>query len=90
MHGFFVGLLYPHSEMTISSPVPTNLRNALIRSIESLPDEDLPLVHEVILHAEKDRLWREISGEAEAERRSGRWDGLPEIIAQVRAKMRKP
>lgn len=74
--------------MTITSPVPTNLRNALIRSIESLPDEDLPLVQEVLLHAEKDRLWREISAEAEVERRSGRWEGLPDIIAQVRAKMR--
>jgi hypothetical protein len=75
--------------MTVSSPVPLNLRNALIQSIESMADEDLPLVHEVLLHAEKDRLWREISSEAEVEHQSGRWEHLNEIIAQAKSKLRQ-
>lgn len=74
--------------MTLTSPIPKNLRPELIRLIEGLPEEDLPLVNEVLLHAEKDRLWREISSEAEVERSSGRWVRLPELIREARAKLR--
>ena len=74
--------------MTITSPVPSNLRPELIKRIEDLPEQDLPLVNEVLLHAEKDRLWREISSEAEAERVSGKWDRLTEIVQEARAKLR--
>ncbi len=44
----------------------------------------------MLLHAEKDRLWREISSEAEEERASGRWAKLPEVIQEVRARLRSP
>lgn len=74
--------------MSATLPVPKNLRPELIRRIEDLPEEDLLLVNEVLLHAEKDRLWREISTEAEAERLSGRWDRLTEIIQEARARLR--
>ena len=76
--------------MPITSPIPKNLRPDLIRQIEALPEEDLLLVNEVLLHAEKDRLWREISSEAEEERASGRWAKLPEVIQEVRARLRSP
>ncbi len=74
--------------MMTTSPVPKDLRPELIRRIEALPEQDLPLVNEVLLHAEKDRLWREISNEAEVERLDGRWEHLPEIIADARARLR--
>ncbi len=74
--------------MPLKSPIPKNLRPDLIRQIEALPDEDLLLVNEILLHAEKDRLWREISSEAEEERASGRWDKLPEMIEEVRSRLR--
>ena len=70
------------------SPVPKDLRPELIRRIEGLPEQDLPLVNEVLLHAEKDRLWREVATEAEVERLDGRWDRLTEIIQEARAKLR--
>lgn len=74
--------------MSVSSPVPRNLRPDLIRRIETLPEEDLVLVNEVLLHAEKERLWHEISAEAENEKQNGGWENLPEIIEQARARLR--
>lgn len=74
--------------MPTTLPIPKNLRPDLIRQIETLPEEDLLLVSEVLLHAEKDRLWREISAEAETERVSGRWEKLPAIIEEIRARRR--
>jgi len=70
-------------------PHLSSLRPDLIQRIETMSDEDLQLVHEVLLHAEKDRLWREISAEAEEERNSGKWERLPEIVAEVRSQLRR-
>lgn len=75
--------------MAITFPKATALKPDLIQRIDSMSDEDLRLVHEVLLHAEKDKLWREISTEAEAERESGKWDKLPEIISEVRSQLRR-
>lgn len=69
-------------------PNPSSLKPDLIRRIESMSEQDLRLVHEVLRHAEKDRLWREISAEAEAGREAGDWDELPEIISEVRSQLR--
>jgi hypothetical protein len=73
--------------VSTNSPVPKNLRSVLIERIEALPDADLPLVNEVLLHAEKQRLWREISGGADHEMLSGALEHLPELIEEVRAKL---
>jgi|TARA_B110000037_G_scaffold72241_1_gene87023 hypothetical protein len=64
------------------------LKPDLIQRIEAMSEDELRLVHEVLLHAEKDRLWREISAEAEDERKTGKWDRLPEIISEVRSQLR--
>jgi len=77
------------SVMSSVLPQPSTLKPDLIHRIESMSEEELQLVHEVLLHAEKDRLWREISTEAEEERRSGTWERLPEIIAEVRSQLRR-
>lgn len=65
------------------------LKPDLIQRIEAMSEEDLRLVHEVLLHAEKDRLWREISDETEDERLAGKWERLPEIISEVRSQLRR-
>ena len=65
------------------------LKPDLIHRIEAMSEQDLQLVHEVLLHAEKDRLWQEISAEAEDERNSGKWERLPEIITEVRSQLRQ-
>jgi hypothetical protein len=75
--------------MSTVLPQPTTLRPDLIHRIESMSEEDLRLVHEVLLHAEKDRLWREISTDSEKERIEGKWEKLPEIITEVRSQLRQ-
>jgi hypothetical protein len=75
--------------MTTVLPNASALKPDLIQRIESMSEEELRLVHEVLLHAEKDRLWREISAEAEAERETGKWSKLPEIISEVRSQLRQ-
>jgi hypothetical protein len=68
---------------------PRKLRPEIIRRIEAIDDESLLLLHRVLLHLEKERLWRELSAEAELDRRAGKFDRLPEIIREARAELRK-
>jgi len=76
--------------MPATIPAPGELRPDLIRRIETMTDDELQLVHSVLLHAEKDRLWAEISGRAEEEGVSGAFERLPQIIAEVRRELRQP
>lgn len=78
---------FPNMPATI--PSPSELRPDLIRRIETMSDDELQLVHSVLLHAEKDRLWAEISARAEDERLSGAFERLPQIIEQARREMRQ-
>jgi hypothetical protein len=77
--------------MSMSSIVlePNKLRPEIIQRVESMDDESLLLLHRVLLFLEKQRLWRELSAEAEEDRRSGKLDRLPEIIREARAELRK-
>lgn len=74
--------------MSNGAPIPKDLKPELHRRIDALPEEDLLFVHEVLLHAERDRLWREISSESATEEAAGSWQRLPEIISTVRARQR--
>ena len=74
---------------TLSQPIPTNLREQMLKRIETAPDADVLIVHEALLHAQKLRLLDDISVDAEHERSSGRWEKLPELLAEVRAKLRR-
>jgi len=68
---------------------PKKLRPEIIKRNETMDDENLLLLHRVLLIVEKERLWRELSAEAEQDRRSGKLDRLPEIIREARAELRK-
>ena len=68
---------------------PKKLRPEIIQRIEAMDDESLMLVHRVLLIVEKERLWRELSAEAEGDHRLGKSDRLPEIIREARAELRK-
>jgi len=76
--------------MPTTVPLPKNLRPELVRRIETMPDDELQFVHSVLLHAEKDRLWAEISAEAEGERNAGAFERLPQIIEQARRELHQP
>jgi len=68
---------------------PKKLRPQIIQPIETLDDESLLLLHRILLIVEKERLWRELSAEAEQDRGAGKLDRLPEIIREARAELRK-
>lgn len=72
----------------LPSPVPKDLRQQLSQSLERFEESELVFIHRVFLEAEKQRLWREIGEDAEKERLAGKWDNLPEVIQEVRAKLR--
>ena len=65
------------------------LRPQLVQRIKCMDDESLLLLHRLLLHVEKEQLWHELSVEAEADRRSGKFDRLPDIIREARAELRK-
>ena len=65
------------------------LRPEIIQRIEAMDDEGLLLVLRLLLFLEKERLWNELSAEAEAYRCAGKLDRLPDIIREARAALRK-
>ena len=65
------------------------LRPDIIQRVEAMDRESLQLLHQLLLRLEKEQLWRQLSNEAEADRRSGKFDHLTEIIHQARADLRK-
>lgn len=68
---------------------PRKLRPDIIQRIEAMDDAGLLLLHRLLLRLEKEQLWRELSAEAEGNRRAGKYDRLAEIIREVRADARK-
>ncbi len=68
---------------------PQKLRPEIIQRIEAMDDESLLLLHNLLLHIEKDRLWNELSADVEAERLAGKFDRLPELIRDARAALRR-
>jgi hypothetical protein len=76
-------------DMSTTVLEPKKLRPEIIHRIEAMDDESLLLVHRILLLVEKQRLWTELSADAEADRKSGKLQRLPEIIRQARAELRK-
>jgi hypothetical protein len=68
---------------------PQKLRPEIIQRVEAMDDESLVLLHRLLLHLEKERLWRELSTEAEADRRSGKFDRLSDVVREARSELRK-
>jgi len=67
---------------------PQKLRPEIIQRIEAMDDESL-LLHRLLLRVEKERLWQELSADAEADRRLGKIDPLADIIREARAELRR-
>lgn len=75
---------------TLAQPIPKDLREQMIKRMQSATDEDLVFAYEVMLFAEKERVWKEIQKEADAEAAAGLHDLLPDLIRQYRARKKKP
>ena len=54
-----------------------------------MTENDLIWLHEVLLHVEKERLWKELSSDLEEDRQAGKLLRLPEIIRQVRTDLKR-
>ena len=68
----------------MTQPIPKNLREQMLEKVECASEEALVLVHEALLFAEKERLWREIQADAQKECEAGTWDNLDEVIRKYR------
>jgi hypothetical protein len=71
-----------------TQPIPKNLREQMVKRMQSAPDEDLLFAYEVMLMAEKDRVWREIQQQGAAEAAAGLHDNLPDLIRKYRMRNR--
>jgi hypothetical protein len=69
---------------TAAQPVPKNLRQQMVARISTAPEEDVVFVHDLLLIAEKQRLWKQIQTDAEAEQAAGKLDNIPELVRQYR------
>jgi hypothetical protein len=67
---------------------PRKLRPDIIQRVEAMDDETLLVLHQLLLRLEKEQLWRELSAEAETDRRSGKFDRLADVIRQARDELR--
>jgi len=70
--------------MTITQPIPKNLREQLVDSIAAMSEEQLLALHNAILDVEIERLRNEMSEQAEQEQAEGKWDNLQEFIKEYR------
>ena len=46
-----------------AQPIPKNLREQMVQRMQGATEEDLVFAYEIMLMAEKDRLWKEIQSE---------------------------
>jgi hypothetical protein len=74
--------------MSYAPPIPKNLRQQMIEKVNNTPDLYLTVLYEAFLHTEAVRLMDEMSRDAEREQAEGKWDHLPELIKEVREKIK--
>ena len=81
--------MWQDSRMSITAPTdPKELRPLLHQRIDQWAEEDLPLLHRVILELERDRLVTELNEDFDRDREAGRLARLREIIQESRAALR--
>jgi predicted RNase H-like nuclease (RuvC/YqgF family) len=68
----------------LNQPVPKNIREQMIRRMETAPEDVVLLVHDVLLQIEKETLWQKIQGNASEDAKSGKLDRVGEIIQNYR------
>jgi predicted RNase H-like nuclease (RuvC/YqgF family) len=68
----------------LTQPVPKDIREQMIRRLETAPEDVVLLVHDVLLQIEKENLWRKIQNNASEDARGGKLDRVGEIIQNYR------
>jgi hypothetical protein len=69
-----------------TQPVPKDLRQQMIQRIQSAPESDVVLLHDIWLSAAKDQLWQEIQENATAEQEAGKLDEVPDLVRRYRTR----
>ncbi len=59
----------------------------MIQRIQSAPEQDVVLLHDIWLSAEKERLWHTIQQDATAEQEAGKLDQVPDLLRRYRARL---
>jgi hypothetical protein len=72
----------------LHQPVPKNIREQMIRRMETAPEDVVLLVHDVLLQIEKENLWQKIQDNTSEDAKSGKLDRVGEIIQNYRATRR--
>jgi hypothetical protein len=67
-----------------NQPVPKNIREQMIRRMETAPEDVVLLVRDVLLQIEKENLWQKIQGDASEDAKGGKLDRVAEIIPNYR------
>ena len=68
----------------LNQPVPKNIREQMIRRMETAPEDVVVLVHDVLLQIEKENHWQKIQGDASEDAKRGKLDRVGEIIQNYR------
>ena len=68
----------------LNQPVPKNIREQMIRRMETAPEDVVVLVHNVLLQIDKENLWQKIQCDASEDAKSGKLDRVGEIIQNYR------
>lgn len=68
----------------LTQPVPKDIREQMIRRLETAPEDVVLLVHDVLLQIEKENLWQKIQNNALEDARGGKLDRVGEIIQNYR------
>jgi len=69
-----------------TQPIPKDLRQQMIQRIQSAPEQDVVLLHDIWLSAAKERLWQEVQQDATAEQEAGKLDQVPDLVRRYRAR----
>ena len=71
-----------------AQPVPKDIREQMIRRLETASEDVVLLVHDVLLQIEKEKLWQKVQNNALEDAREGKLDRVSEIVQNYRATRR--
>jgi predicted RNase H-like nuclease (RuvC/YqgF family) len=72
----------------LTQPGPKDIREQMIRRLETASEDVVLLVHDVLLQIEKEKLWQKVQNNALEDAREGKLDRVSEIVQNYRATRR--
>jgi len=72
----------------LTQPRPKDIREQMIRRLETASEDVVLLVHDVLLQIEKEKLWQKVQNNALEDAREGKLDRVSEIVQNYRATRR--